>query len=219
MQAWRTSFFKCYCRKSVRERRFRVNVAPRRCPNWGTLRSTLASLLSLQTRWPPLAFSLKIYEHHRVAFTFGILPSAPSIDSSCRLQGTDHVWDLQGSRRMFCGKRFFFGRPVFWFRKSSCFFSQKRVSCDAMFTSCFADWRLSEPLWNGVESPRHEVKNVIVKRNCAFEFFRQKCILHVLFFVCCHVCRVCVGSLLQSSFFRAHKSHFPKSETKIARKS
>ena len=119
----------------------------------------------------------------------------------------------------FAGNVFFFGRPVFWFRKSSCFFSQKRVSRDAMFTNCFADWSLSEPLWNGVEGPRHEVKNVIVKRNCAFEFFRQKCILHVFFFVCCHVCRVCVGSLLQSSFFRAHKSHFPKSETKIARKS
>ena len=95
---------------------------------------------------------------------------------------------------------FFFGRPVFWFRKSSCFFSQKRVSRDAMFTNCFADWSLGEPLWKGVEGSRQEVKNVIVKRNCAFEFLRQKCPLHVFFFVCCHVCRVCVGSLLQSSF-------------------
>ena len=115
---------------------------------------------------------------------------------------------------MFCGKRFFFGRPVFWFRKSSCFFSQKRVSRDAMFTSCFADWRLSEPLWNGVESPRHEVKNVIVKRNCAFEFFRQKCTLHVFFFVCCHVCRVCVGSLLQSSFSVHTSLIFPSQKQK-----
>ena len=115
---------------------------------------------------------------------------------------------------MFCGKCFFSGRPVFWFRKSSCFFSQKRVSRDAMFTSCFADWRLGEPLWNGVESPRHEVKNVIVKRNCAFEFLRQKCPLHVFFFVCCHVCRVCVGSLLQSSFSVHTSLIFPSQKQK-----
>ena len=73
---------------------------------------------------------------------------------------------------------------------------------------------LANPSENGVEGPRHEVKNVIVKRNCAFEFLRQKCPLHVFFFVCCHVCRVCVGSLLQSSFSVHTSLIFPSQKQK-----
>ena len=65
-----------------------------------------------------------------------------------------------------------------------------------------------------MEGSRQEVKNVIVKRNCAFEFLRQKCPLHVFFFVCCHVCRVCVGSLLQSSFSVHTSLIFPSQKQK-----
>ena len=44
-------------------------------------------------------------------------------------------------------------REMFFFRETCLlvseefmFFSQKRVSRDAMFTNCFADWSLGEPL-------------------------------------------------------------------------